>query len=396
MQKSQKTLLERNLSLLKFHRLDVLMFAGAIFVAYQMHTIGLTLTQILVGESVFALTILLFEIPTGVFSDLVSRKKTLLIAEIFLFFGVLIFALAQSFLHIVISQVVFGIAVATISGTDSALLFDTLKVLGREDEHKKILGKITSFFLITIAIGQIIGGVLGMIDLRLPLLLSIPIPLIRIVLILFLTEPPRENFKHAPSPLSHATSAIKGIFSSRVVGFLIFSSMVIALASKISIHTFNPYMEIIGVPILYWGMLMAGFNLFAAVIAKQTHFIENKLGSMNSFIFIFIIWILGFVLMAKVHIFLAFLWPMLHWIMRPFKDIFFSDEINKRTESSKRATVLSMASFSGQFLQVFALPVFGYIIDVWSLETMYILMGSLLLVMGFIGMVGIKVFTRSS
>lgn len=394
MQKSQKTLLERNLSLLKFHRLDVLIFAGAIFIAYQMHTIGLTLTQILVGESVFALSILLFEIPTGVFSDLVSRKKTLLIAEVFLFFGVLIFALAQSFLHIIISQIVFGIALATISGTDSAFLFDTLKALGREDEHKKILGEITSFFLITIAVGQIIGGFLGTIDLRLPVLLSIPIPLIRIVLILFLTEPPRENFKNAPSPLSHTTSAIKWIFSSRIVGFLMFSSMVIALASKISIHTFNPYMEIINVPILYWGILMAGFNLLAAFIAKQTHFIGKKLGSMNSFIFIFIIWILGFILMAKVHIFLAFLWPLLHWVMRPFRDIFFSDEINKRTESSKRATVLSMTNFAGQSLQVIALPIFGYITDVWSLETTYLVMSGMLLVMGFISGFGIKVFTK--
>ena len=394
MQKSQKSLLERNLSLLKFHRLDVLMFAGAIFVAYQMHTLGLTLTQVLVGESVFALSILLFEIPTGVFSDLVSRKKTLLIAEIFLFFGVLIFALAQSFLHIIISQIVFGIAVATISGTDSAFLFDTLRALGREDEHKKILGKITSFFLVTIAAGQIIGGFLGTVDLRLPLLLSIPIPLIRIILILFLTEPPRENLRNAPSPFSHTTSAIKWIFSSRIVAFLIFSSMVIALAGKISLQTFNPYMEIIDIPIIYWGILMAVFNLLAAVIARQTHFIEKKLGSMNSFIFIFIIWILGFVLMAKMHIFLAFLWPSLHWVMRPFRDIFFSDEINKRTESSKRATVLSMTNFAGQLLQGISLPVFGYITEVWSLETMYLLMGGMLLVMGLIGGFGIKVFTK--
>ncbi|MEK7547494.1 MAG: MFS transporter, partial [Patescibacteria group bacterium] len=324
------------------------------------------------------------------------RKKTLLIAEIFLFFGVLIFALAQSFLHIIISQIVFGIAVATISGTDSAFLFDTLKALGREDEHKKILGKFMSFFLITIAAGQIIGGFLGTVDLRLPVLLSIPIPLIRIVLILFLTEPPRENLGKSPSPLFHTASAIKWIFSSRVAVFLIFSSMVIALASKISIHTFNPYMEIIDVPIIYWGILMAVFNLLAAFIARQTHLIEKKLGSMNSFIFIFIIWILGFVLMAKVHIFLAFLWPLLHWVMRPFRDIFFSDQINKRTESSRRATVLSMASFAGQFLQVFALPVFGYIIDVWSLETMYLLMGGMLAVIGFIGWVGIKISIKNS
>ncbi|MEK7524359.1 MAG: hypothetical protein AAB588_05025 [Patescibacteria group bacterium] len=79
---SERTGLERNIWLLKLHRIDAFIFMGAVFVAFQMHTVGLSLTQVLIGEAIFSLTCFLFEIPTGIFSDLVSRKKTLIMAQI--------------------------------------------------------------------------------------------------------------------------------------------------------------------------------------------------------------------------------------------------------------------------------------------------------------------------
>ncbi len=383
--------LEQNLLLLKLHRIDVLLFAGAIFVAYQMHTVGLSLTQILIGESIFALTILIFEIPSGVFSDLVSRKITLLITEYILLLGCSVFAFAQNFIHIIISQIIFGIAMATQSGTDSSMLFDTLKALGREKEHKKVLGGITFFFLVVLAIGQSIGGFLAGIDLRLPMIICIPIVLIRIVIVARLTEPPRQKSKHK-NPFLHTKSAIKWLFSHRIVSVLALATVIIALGRKISMHTLNPYMEIIEVPIIYWGVLLAAFNIVAAFIAREAHNIEKKIGSVKSFILIFGFWTLGFILLAKVHIFLAFMWPILHWTIRPFTDIFFSDEINKRTESHQRATVLSISNFCSQFLQMLALPVLGYAADIWSLETMYLLMAAILFVAGVV--IGVMLYSR--
>lgn len=269
--------LERNLTLFKWGSLGELLFAGAIFIAYQLHTIGLSFAQIMIGESIFALTIVLFEIPSGVLSDLFGRKKTLLIAEIFFLAGCITFALAQEFWHVVLSQIAFGIGIATSSGTDSAIVYDTLRAMKREGEHKQILGAITSFALIGIALGQMIGGFVGSYNLRIPILMCIPIPLMKIILLFFVKEPPREKSVHTSQPWIHTKSAMKWLCSQRTILFLVMASMFCALAWKIALHTYNPYMELIDVPVAQWGVLTALFNIVSAYIAKKSSCNRKKI-----------------------------------------------------------------------------------------------------------------------
>lgn len=380
--------LERNIRILHWLSVDALLFAGAVIIAYEMHEIGLSLTQILMGEAVFALTILLFEIPTGMFSDLVSRKQTLFLAQIFFFSGVIVFALATEFWHVIVSQILTGIAVATVSGTDSAMLYDTLKALGREHEHKKIWGSIKSFQLIVIAVGQATGGFVATMGLRIPILLCIPISLFTLVMVLQLVEPPRQKNDRSQL-ISHMKSALRFVLFHRVMFFLIFAAVFVTLSRKITLQTLNPYWEMIQTPIIYWGLLMAAFNIIAAVVAKKAHLIQEKLGSLHSFFLMYTFWIVGFLMLAFVHVGLAFLWPMLHWMLRPFGDIFFADEINKRTASSHRATVLSLSNLAAQSMQVMALPILGYVADVWSLEVMYVLMAFVLAIAAVVAGFGI-------
>lgn len=374
--------LARNLTLLKWMRIDPAFFAAAVIVAFEIHAVGLTLTQVLLGESIFAFTILALEVPTGVFSDLVSRKKTLLLAELLLVIGVPLLAFSQNFFHIIIAQIMWGAAAALISGTDSAMLFDTLKALGREEEHKAILGKITSFYLFTLAIGMIVGGFLVEVNWRLPVLLSAPLPFIKLILIAFLKEPPREKPKHQAHPLQHTWSAIRWLFSHQALLLLIIATMFVGLGRKISLHTYNPYMELIETPVVYWGILLAAFSLIASALSKHAHTIQQYLGERLSFFVMYGLWIMGFILMAKAHIALAFLFPLIHQLLIPFQDIFFSDEINKRTTSDRRATVLSIGSSCRQSLQMLVLPFLGYVADAYSLETMYLLVAGVLAVAG--------------
>ena len=382
--------LERNLPLLKWLRVDETTLAAAVVIAYEMHVVGLSLTQVLIGEAIFALVILLWEIPSGVFSDLVSRKFSLLFAEFFLIIGVLIFAFAQNFTHIIIAQITWAIAVATLSGTESAMLYDTLKGLGREKEHKKVLGKILAFGLITIAIGQVLSGFIGHINLRLTLLLCIPIPIAKFIMILFFVEPPRETGVHHKKSLSHTFASTKWIMGHRTVLLLIIATMVFSLGRKMSFQTFNPYMELVETPIFYWGIMLASFNLIGAFIAKHSHKWQEKIGEIMTFSIIFGLQILGFLLMAHTFLPLAFLFPAVTYLVFPFKETFFSDELNKRTETNRRATVLSMASFCTQGLQMLALPFLGYIADLYSLQTMYMIMAAALLVVGTSTGIGLR------
>jgi len=380
---TQRHRLERNLTLLKWLSIDETLFASAVIIAFELHTVGLSLAQVLLGESIFALTIILVDIPTSVYSDLINRKSSFIIAELCLLIGVVTLAFAQNFLWIIVSQIVWGIGVAALSGTDSAMLYDTLKALKREDEHRAVLGKIESFFLISIALGQVFSGFIGAWDLRFTVQLCILVPIIKLLLILLLEEPPRKPHPHAHEPFTHLLRTLRWFSTQGTLVLLVLASMTASLGGKIAMQTFNPYLELIKVPIIYWGILMAGFNIVGAVIARNAHTIQKKLGSMRSFALIYILEAGGFFLMAKLQLFFfaAFL-PFLFWIFISFRKIFFSNEINRRTESHRRATTLSIESFGIQLLQMCSLSFLGLYADRAGLPAMYLLLAAVLAVVG--------------
>ena len=58
---------------------------------------GLSMMEILLLQSIFSIGIILFEIPSGYFSDVMGRKNTIIIACILGFIGFLIY----SFSHLI-------------------------------------------------------------------------------------------------------------------------------------------------------------------------------------------------------------------------------------------------------------------------------------------------------
>ncbi|MEI8230777.1 MAG: MFS transporter, partial [Candidatus Peregrinibacteria bacterium] len=372
-----KRKLERNLTLLKWLSIDESLFASAVVIAFEMHIVGLSLAQVLLGESIFALTILLVDIPTSVFSDIINRKSSFIFAELSLLIGLASFAFAQNFLWIIVAQITWGIGAAALQGTESAMLFDSLKILKREGEHRKMLGRIEGFALLVLASGQIFGGFLGAWNLRFAVILCLIVPITKLFLILFLEEPARKPHPHAHEPFTHLFKTLSWFTTQTTLIFIVFASMTVALGGKVVFQTFNPFMELVNVPIVYWGILLACFNIIGAFVAWKSHEIQKKLGGFGSFAVIFAAEICGLLLMAKLHfIFFAALFPVLFWSILSFRKIFFSDEINRRTESHRRATTLSIESFGTQLLQVCTLGVLGLYADRAGLPALYLLLAA--------------------
>lgn len=89
--------MKKNILLLKIYAIDKLSPVIPIIVYLQQTLIGLNLTEIFTLLSVFSVSILIFEIPSGVFSDLIGRKLTLLVSSLSFLLGSIIFYFASSF-----------------------------------------------------------------------------------------------------------------------------------------------------------------------------------------------------------------------------------------------------------------------------------------------------------
>lgn len=66
-----------------------------ITIFFQEH--GLTMQEIFIIQSTFALGVVLFEIPTGYFADVVGRKKSLIIGMILGVIGLALYAVSREF-----------------------------------------------------------------------------------------------------------------------------------------------------------------------------------------------------------------------------------------------------------------------------------------------------------
>ncbi len=116
------------------------------------------------GMTVFSIMMLssaILEVPTGVLSDLLGRKKTMMLGGVAGTLSILSYALAHSFVLLAIGAGLEGLMTALYSGNNNAFLHDTLKQEGREEEYAHKLGRTSSFFQLGRGTSAILGSAIA-------------------------------------------------------------------------------------------------------------------------------------------------------------------------------------------------------------------------------------------
>lgn len=98
---------------------------------------GYSLVEIGLAESAFHLTSLLFEIPSGVMSDVFGRKRILLLSQACSLISALLMLLSRSLPEIMIAMVFCALGYNFASGTREALAYDSLETAGRAAEYDR-------------------------------------------------------------------------------------------------------------------------------------------------------------------------------------------------------------------------------------------------------------------
>lgn len=95
---------------------------------FMVEVAGLDPLQMVLVGTVLEGSVFLFEIPTGVVADAVSRKLSVIIGHVMIGVGFLVLALFPSFSFILLSQVIWGIGWTFISGAYAAWLSEEIGV----------------------------------------------------------------------------------------------------------------------------------------------------------------------------------------------------------------------------------------------------------------------------
>ncbi len=163
------------------------------------------------GMSVFSIAMLssaIFELPTGIYSDLIGRKKTLVGGAIFSLLSVTLYALANSYWILAVGALFEGVARAFYSGNNEALITDTLAEIKLEREYAEHYGRTTSMFQWALAISALIGGVIASISFTLVMWLSV-IPAILALSVSFAIVEPNVHIQKSGNILDHLKEALR-------------------------------------------------------------------------------------------------------------------------------------------------------------------------------------------
>src|SRR5437867_8688572 len=122
---------------------------------------GLALTQIGVLEGFAWVLTAALEVPTGAIADRFGRKASIALGA-FLYsvamFLILADALSPGFL---LGYALWNSSLAFVSGADSALLFDSLKAVGRASEAAKQTGRYAAIQQASQGIASLIGAAIA-------------------------------------------------------------------------------------------------------------------------------------------------------------------------------------------------------------------------------------------
>jgi len=121
---------------------------------------GLSFTAIGTLYATREISIILFEIPTGFFADIVGRRLSMILCFSFYIISFLIYYFTSSFWLFLLATIIFACAEAFRSGTHKALIFEYLKLKGWENQKVNYYGHTRSASQIGSAISALLAALI--------------------------------------------------------------------------------------------------------------------------------------------------------------------------------------------------------------------------------------------
>lgn len=365
-----------------FSFLQMTLFPMAVITLFWKDHIGLSLSQILLLQSIFAVAMVVMEYPSGYISDRVGYRTSLTFASLLGIVGWGCYTTASSFQEVLVAEILLGVSTSFISGTDSALLYESLKGAGEESAYGRYEGRSTGFGQTGEAAGALFAGVLYAKYPLLPFILQVAIWVLALFITRRLSEPPRQQ-QFQGGHLKEALASARYVFiENRRLRTTMLLSIMFGLSSFYPVWLIQPYMRDAGVPIASFGPIWAGANIMVAICAVLSHRVRQGLKEPGMILLLVVmVWggYLGLGLSAGMW---GFLFYYLLTAMRGMKGPFLLHVAQAEIPSANRAGMLSLQSLTFRLLFAITGPLIGIYADAFGVgRTFQLLLVVFLLVL---------------
>lgn len=355
-------------------------FFSAVLVPFFTQWGGISLVQVQLLQSWFSLWVFVLEIPTGAMADKIGRKHSIALGSLIVSLAVLVYGSMPRYEIFLFAEFLFAMGYALISGADEALIYDTLKEQGKENESIKILGRINSVHLLGILLAAPIGGIIATrYGINAPMLAS-SIPLFIAALIGWSIPEPKIHTGASASPryFDIMRNGFSTLRTNALLRTLAVDSVLVASSAYFVIWFYQPLLTRIGIPLYYFGFVHALMVGSEILISSHFPIAEKIFGSGKGYLqWSALLTTCAFLLVA---IYPSVLTVLLFVVMAGGVGItratYITALAQKHIRSSERATVLSSVAMLRRLALVILNPFVGMTAD-YSLRLALLLVGLL-------------------
>lgn len=362
---------------------------SSIWVLYLAYC-GMNLMQIGLLEGIYHATSIVCEIPSGALADLVGRKKSMMLGRICVTISCIIMLFTRNFWWFAISFLLQALGNNFNSGSEEALVYDSMICLGEEKDYIRINGRINTVIEVSQAIATVAGGVLAEYSYFVCYAACTVISLLAFVPVVFMKEPPvlkdgeKEEHLTAGRLVARHFQTSFGILASdlRILKIVTYFSVVFAAHTLLFFYSQQYYSDMgynkIQISII---MLFAGFaSCLGAILSERLYRrFEKKISVFSAAVIALTLVfysignpVLSIGMFIGANFFNSVLYPIE------------SESLNRIIPSEQRATLISVNSMFFSIVMIVTFPVVGALADVWSLAPILGVFGALLLLFAFV------------
>lgn len=334
---------------------------------------GFHLWEIGLAESIFHITSLLTEIPSGMAADLMGRRRCLAAAGGCGMISALLMAVSTNFFGVCLSMVFSALACSLISGCDEALLYDSLLQANSQDRYVQANARYTQMQNLGSTCSNaasLLAGVLSYIGFY---LLDAAVCLIRVLSALSLKEPivtdtqalrQKDPFQDLGRRFREHVSEVTGFLRAypRAAGWMLADGLV-TLPSYLTLMFLQERLHELGLSAMWLGFPIMGISLARiAGVAIGERKNPQKLHMLYAICSLLVG--TGTITAGAAPILPAVLGAMIAaasmevWILHSQK------YLNGLFPSDRRATLVSVNMMAYSLLMIFASPLIGWFGDI--------------------------------
>ncbi len=328
--------------------------------------LGLTLDQFVLLNLIWALTIFIFEVPSGALADTIGRRTLLITASALMLIemlclllaprdgGVLLFALC------VINRICSGLSEACASGADEALAYDSLPPENRASAWDKLLASVMRWRSVGFVVAMIVGGLLYDPDTvniflpenfhvseniaqRLPVLLVLLQSFICLVVTLRMVEPVHSATGSTLKQAFKLTSeTVRWVVSHPVALVVILVGVALDSITRNFATITSSYYRLIELPEWSFGLLGAAMGVLGWFVPGIAKYLNARFSLLTNLVMVSFATLVGLLLLVP-------MWPVYGLIPTLFVMMFMgyleftvSRTLHDAADSTRRATVLSV------------------------------------------------------